>query len=262
MNSQLVTAIGLASSPIAVCLTDSKPEGALQFKEGGWGCVAAAMVGVSKGRIAAFDRKTCGCPAGGTGLGFGNQYERCHFAIEDLLSTGNPEIAARLQRRSRMAEGERFLRSPEHVRRWLATVPFTEVPADFVVMKPLGLAAEGEEPALVVFLVTPDQLSALVCLSDYGRGSGDSVVAKFGGACQSILFGYAEAQRAQPRGVIGFFDIAQRGRLGRDLLSFTAPYALFREMESNVTGSFLEMEDWQKLRARQDAGDPEPHDRR
>ena len=262
MNSQLVTALGLASSPIAVFLTGSKPEGALQFKEGGWGCVAAAMVGVSRGRIAAFDRKTFGCPGGGTGLGFGNQYEQCRFAIDDLLSTGNPEIAARMQRRSRMAEGERFFRSQEHVRRWLATVPFTEVPSDFVVMKPLDQIVEGEPPALVVFLVNPDQLSALVCLSDYGRGSGDSVVAKFGGACQSILFGYAEAQRAQPRGVIGFFDIAQRGRIGRDLLSFTAPHALFLEMESNVAGSFLELEDWQELRARQGTGDPGPRDRR
>lgn len=262
MNSQLVTALGLASSPIGVILTNSKPDEALQFKEGGWGCVAAAMIGVSKGKAAVFDRRTFGCPGGGTGLGFGNQYEQCHFAIEDLLSTGNPEIAARLQRRSRMAEGERFFQSPEHVRRWLATVPFTEVPADFVVMRPLGQIAESEHPVLVVFLVNPDQLSALVCLSDYGRGSGDSVVAKFGGACQSILFGYAEAQRDRPRGVIGFFDIAQRGRIGRDLLSFTAPYALFREMESNVAGSFLEMEDWRELRARQGTGDAGPGDRR
>jgi len=251
MDSKLVTALRLASSPVAVFLTNDKPVEALRFREGAWGCVAASMVAVSKGRTAVFDRRTFGCPGGGTGLGFGNQYEQCGFAIEALLSTGSRETAARLQRRSRMAEGERFFKSPAVVRRWLNSVPFTEVPSEYVVMKPLEDVAEGEKPALVVFLVNPDQLSALVVMSDYEHGTGDSVVARFGGACQSILFGYAEARRDRPRGVIGFFDIAQRARVDRDLLSFTAPYSLFLEMEANVEGSFLEMEDWLELQARQ-----------
>ena len=88
-------------------------------------------------------------------------------------------------------------------------------------------------------------------MADYERGSGDAVVARFGGACQSILFGYAESRRDCPRGVIGFFDIAQRMHVGPDVLSFTVPYSLFLEMEANVDGSFLEMEDWRRLQARQ-----------
>jgi uncharacterized protein (DUF169 family) len=251
MNSRLVTALRLASSPVAVFLTDEKADGALQFKDGAWGCVAATMVAVSKGRTAVFDRKTFGCPGGGSGLGFGNQYEQTDFDIVSLLSTGSPEGAARLQRRSRMAEGERFFKSPTQVRAWLSTVPFTDVPTEYVVMKPFDHIAGDERPSLLVFLVNPDQLSALVVLSDYQRGTGDSVVARFGGACQSILFGYAEARRDRPRGVIGFFDIAQRLRIDRELLSFTAPYSLFLEMEASVEGSFLEMEDWRELQARQ-----------
>ena len=66
MQSKLVNAIALATSPIAVILTDEKPEAALQFKEGGWGCVAATMLGVSKGKTAVFDRQSYGCP--GTGV--------------------------------------------------------------------------------------------------------------------------------------------------------------------------------------------------
>ena len=89
------------------------------------------------------------------------------------------------------------------------------------VLKPLEQTSPDDQPALVVFFVNPDQLSALVVLADYERGSGDAVVARFGGACQSILFGYAEARRDRPRGVIGFFDIAQRRHVGRDVLSFT-----------------------------------------
>jgi uncharacterized protein (DUF169 family) len=253
MNSRLARELRLASSPVAVILADHKPAHATQFREYAWGCVAASMVAVSKGRMAAFDRRTFGCPGGGTGLGFGNQYEQTGFDIVSLLSTGSPESALRLRRRSRMNEGERFFKTPDHVRRWLEAMPFTEVPTEYVVLKPLEQIADDEVPTLVVFLVNPDQLSALVVLADYPRGTGDSVVVRFGGACQSILFGYAEAQCNPPRGVIGFFDIAQRIRVDRELLSFTVPYSMFLEMEANVEGSFLEMGDWRELQARQPA---------
>jgi uncharacterized protein (DUF169 family) len=250
MESKLIRALRLASSPVAVILTDRRPEHALQFKEHAFGCVASSLLAVARGRTAVFDRRTFGCPGGGTGLGFGDQYQQCAFAIEELLSTGGREAGARLQRRSRMADGERFFKSPQQVRAWLGTLPFTEVPSTYVVMTPIEQTPEDEKPTLVMFLVNPDQLSALVVLSDYQHGSGDSVGARFGGACQSILFGYAEAQRAHPRGIIGFFDIAQRMHVDRELLSFTVPFAMYLEMEASVEGSFLEMEDWQQLRAR------------
>jgi hypothetical protein len=37
-----------------------------------------------------------------------------------------------------------------------------------------------------------------------------------------VLFAYSEAKRERPRGVVGFFDIAQSMRVDRELLSFTA----------------------------------------
>jgi hypothetical protein len=51
--------------------------------------------------------------------------------------------------------------------------------------------------------------------------------------------------------VIGFFDISRRHQVGREILSFTVPYALHREMEAAVPDSFLGTVVWQKLRARQ-----------
>jgi uncharacterized protein (DUF169 family) len=251
MHSKLIDALCLAGSPVAVVLTDEKPDGALQFKEGRWGCVGTTLTAVAKGRTAVFDRATFGCPGGGVGLGFGDQYEQCGFAIEPLLSHGDAEIAAKMQRSSKMGEGERFFRSPDLVHSWLETLPMTDVPTEFVVLKPLELVTAEEKPEMLVVLVNADQLSALVVMSDYGRGSGASVIVRFGGACQSIIFGYAEAQRERPRGVIGFFDIAQRSHVSRETLSFTLPWALFEEMEGNVPGSFLEMEDWRELQKRQ-----------
>ena len=71
MNSQLVNALRLKMQPVAVILTNDKPAAGLQFKEGSMrGCVGAMLVTASKkNRIAFFDRKTFGCPGGGTGLG-------------------------------------------------------------------------------------------------------------------------------------------------------------------------------------------------
>jgi hypothetical protein len=39
--------------------------------------------------------------------------------------------------------------------------------------------------------------------------------------------------------------------VSRETLSFTAPWTLFLEMEANVEGSFLEMDDWRELQQRQ-----------
>ena len=66
----------------------------------------------------------------------------------------------------------------------------------------------------------------------------------------SILFAHAQAESDNPRGVIGFFDISQRGKIAKDLLSYTVPYRMYREMEDSVEASFLRTSAWQKLRER------------
>jgi hypothetical protein len=53
-----------------------------------------------------------------------------------------------------------------------------------------------------------------------------------------------------PSAVIGLFDISQRGKVDRELLSYTMPYRMFLEMESSVEESFLRTAAWRKLRER------------
>ena len=148
---------------------------------------------------------------------------------------------------SAMAEGERFYKNPELSRKWVHSLPFTDVPTEYVVFKPWERVTAQEKPELIIFFVNGDQLSALVIMADYHRGTNKSIAAPFGAACQSILFGYAEAKKENPRGIIGFFDISQRLVIDRETLTFTVPYRLFREMEANVEGSFLERNTWQEL---------------
>jgi hypothetical protein len=128
MNSELVNALKLKMQPVAIILTDDKPEDGLHFKEGSMGgCVAVMLVAASKkSRIAFFDRKSFGCPGGGTGLGFGDRYGK--FPIDCLLSYGNEEIAAQMgSKGSYMLQGERFFKNPELARKWVDSLPMTDV---------------------------------------------------------------------------------------------------------------------------------------
>ncbi|MGD9209393.1 MAG: DUF169 domain-containing protein [Desulfobacteraceae bacterium] len=252
MNSKLIKALKLKMQPVAIFLTDEKPDKGLHLKEGSkGGCVATLLVTVSKkGRVAYFDRKTFGCPGGGTGLGFGDRYGK--LPVDFLLSTGNKEIAAQMGRGgSAMAEGERLYKSPELVRTWIDSLPMTDVPTEYVVFRPWEQVSEEDKPELIVFFTNADQLSALVVMMDYDRGTNESVAAPFGAACQSILYGYAEAKKEYPRGIIGFFDITKRALVDRETLTFTVPYKMLKKMEANVEGSFLDMNAWKKIQERQ-----------
>jgi uncharacterized protein (DUF169 family) len=247
MPTKLPEALALHHPPLAILLTDTRPAEATQFQQGKFGCVAAMLLASSKGKTVIFDRQTYGCPGGGTGLGFGEAYKG--FPLDCLLSTGGPAQLGN-GRTQDFGEGERFFQNPLTVRRWMDQLPIQDVPTQYIVVKPLDQVMEHEQPALVYFLVNPDQLSALVFLANYRRGDLEPVTAPWGAACQSILFALAELERERPRGIIGFFDISQRHRIDRDVLSFTVPWALFEEMEGNVEGSFLETEAWGKIRGR------------
>jgi uncharacterized protein (DUF169 family) len=247
MDSRIAEAIALKHSPVAILLTDTRPEGAAQFKEGSRGCVASMLSAADGGRVAVFDRKTFGCPGGGTGLGFGNCY--AGFAIDRLLSTGG-KIELPNGQVFDGGEGERFFDSPEVAARWVEALPYRDVPTEFIVFKPLDQVVEGEDVSLVLMLVNPDQLSALVTLAGFRRGGINNTVSPWGAACQSIFFAHKEAESDSPCGVIGFFDLSQRGKIARELLSYTMPYSLYLEMESGVDDSFLSHAIWQKLRNR------------
>ncbi|HEX3032307.1 MAG TPA: DUF169 domain-containing protein [Bacillota bacterium] len=247
MESYLGEALKLKFSPVAIILTDEKPEQGLHFKEGAWGCVGSMLIAASKGRSAYFDSKTFGCAGGGVGLGFGGYGQ---FPIEYLLSTGNQELAEKMGGNPAIAEGERFFKSPGVARKVMSQLPMTRIPAAYVVFKPLDQLEPGQQPKLVIFFVNPDQLSALVVLAGYDHENIEASRAPFGAACQSIIFGYEEDQQDQPQGIIGFFDISQRTKVDPDILSYTVPYKMYLRLEGNARGSFLDSHAWHEVRER------------
>jgi hypothetical protein len=55
MDSVLASELKLRYAPVAILLSNDKPTGALQFKEGTWGCVVAMFSAAARGKSAVFD---------------------------------------------------------------------------------------------------------------------------------------------------------------------------------------------------------------
>ncbi|MNC17211.1 hypothetical protein D3C75_650840 [compost metagenome] len=241
MESRLVKDLGLQFEPVAVVLSDEKPEGALQSKEGRWSCAIPLFLAATKGRTAVFERKTTGCPGAKAGLGFG-QFPNYPGGIEYFLSVGQPG----------RFEGEGYLKNPELGEDFVQCLPITELPCRYVIMKPLAqVDASAEKPELIIFYVNTNQLSALTVLANYYRPGIENVMIPFGSGCQSVfLLPYAESQKENPRAVVGLLDITVRPMVGADMLSFAVPYPMYLDMEEQAEGSFLQKELWHKIAAK------------
>ena len=248
MKCKIADLIKLKGLPVAVLLSNNKPNEGIQFKENIWGCVASMLsASASKGKTAYFDRQTYGCVGGGVGLGFGNTYEG--FPIEYLLSTGQKESVDGTRKTRKLEQGEHYIKTPELAKNFVECLPMRDVHEKYVIFMPLEMVKD-EKPESIVFFVNPDQISALVVLANYGRAKNDNVIAPWGAACQTVLFSYNEGEKENPRAILGYFDLAARKHVDKNILSFTVPYKMFLEMEGNVEGSFLEMEEWQNLSSR------------
>ena len=268
MESRIAARVHLHHQPVALLWSDEKPEGAKQFQEGRWGCILWLATGAAKGNPAVCDIRTFGCIGGGVGMGFGEQYKYfrggeegfCRFLSSGNDATEEGRLAAERARPFMRAEayddflhGERYLKSPEETRSFLDALPMRMIPTRYVVFKPLSLVdRDRETPKTILFFADPDQLSALVILANYGRGSNDNVIMPYAAGCQNIgIYPYREAEAEKPRAVVGLTDLSARvfvrQQLGPNYLTFAVPFSMFEEMEGNVEGSFLERETWRAL---------------
>ncbi len=268
MDSAIAKAMKLKFQPVALLWSDELPPDAMQFAEGKWGCVMWLVASAAKGRTAVCDRKTFGCQGGAVGVGFGNEYRNFAGGEEGFfhfLSTGNDATEAGRQAAEKVkpylrkeaydnfVHGERYRKSPDLVRKFVQNLPIVDIPAKYVVFKPLSGVDRGKEsPQTIIFFADPDQLSALVVLANYGREDNDGVIIPHAAGCQTIgIYPYREAKNGKQRAVVGLTDLSARVHMNRqlapNLMTFAVPLALFDEMEGNVEGSFLGRHTWQSL---------------
>ncbi len=241
MHSEIALRLKLRYSPVAILFTNEKPAGALEFLEKRRGCVVSMLTAVAKKeREAVFSRRTFGCPGGIVGLGFGNSHPTFPGGFDYFLSTG---------RGVGYPDGEAYKKTPELAQTFQEVLPYTDIPYEYVSFKPLSAVdLTKESPKIIVFYANPDQLSGLVVLANYNRPGNDNVTIPFGAGCHSIcLIPWHEAAQPQPRAVVGMTDITARPYIDADLLSFSIPYSMFRDMEDSIPGSFLDKHDWLKV---------------
>jgi hypothetical protein len=186
----------------------------------------------------AFDASRIGCGGGKRYLGF-TQELRPEF--EYFLSCGIP---GRL-------EGERYKRSPELVREFIARAPRFVAPAERIVFKRWDALEGSDAPEVVIFFARADVLSGLFSLANFDMAEPNAVFAPFAAGCGSIVqYPYLERSAAAPRAVLGMFDVSARPYIPGDRLSFAVPLTRFAAMIESMEESFLITHSWEKVRQR------------
>ena len=229
---------GGAEIPITFYYTDAADRADLAPEPAGHECLLGPLARVRHGESMAFDVSRIGCAGGKRYLGFAQEL-RPEF--EYFLSCGIPG----------KLEGERYKRSPEIVREFVARAPRFVAPAKRIVFKRWDALEGSDTPEVVIFFARADVLSGLFTLANFDMAEPNGVFAPFAAGCGSIVqYPYLERSAATPRAVLGMFDVSARPYVPGDRLSFAVPMARFAAMIENMEESFLITHSWEKVRQR------------
>lgn len=267
MRSKISEYLNLKTEPVVTIWSDEAPEDKIQFQKNKRGCIISLMTAAANGKTAVVDAETFGCPGGGVGLGFGNQYKNFPGGTDcfaRFLSNGNKgypkgeEVADQMSGKApehfvhEFLHGERYAKNPEIVEDFMDELGFMDIPAKYTIFKPLSKIEENEKPVSVTIFCNAHQLSGLTVLCNYFRKGVNNVEAPFGAGCQSAgILVYKEQNSENPKGIIGLMDITARNvaknSLGDNLMSFSMTFDLFRKMEEEAGESFLTTDNWKNL---------------
>ena len=233
--NQFCETLGLKESPLGIYYTNDKPEG-ITPKTGTHLCMIGFLKQARKsGKTVYFDKSHFGCPGGAYYMGF---LESPRPDIEYFLSCGIPG----------QMEGERYVKTPELAGKYIEKMKPRPASATYCVFKSIERFQRDAKPEIVVFFVSPDILSGLFTLTNYSLERTDGVHTPFGSGCSTILtHPLKEAEKEDPRAVLGMFDVSARPMVEKDILTLSMPYPIFLRLLEDASGSFLQTESWRKV---------------
>ena len=146
--------------------------------------------------------------------------------------------------------GERYLPSPEAMRKFLDKVNPRKAPAKYCIFKPLSLFSEGEAPEFVVFFARPEVLTGLFTHTTFTTGEVDSVASPFGAGCTNILaWPLFYKEQGLEKAVLGGFDPSARKFMKTDELTFTVPWSPYQKMLQALPESMFNVgKEWSVVR--------------
>ena len=252
---ELCRLLGLQDLPLAIFYTDDKPTDGIHPESGFvprdedlkdpevnfdnrmsiFPCVMAYIRRARRTGVTAwFDEEHFGCGGGGLYLGCA---ERSPL-IPAIVSTG---IEGKI-------EGERYMKSPELVDKFLDEMNLEPAPAKYCVFKRMDKLEENEEPQVVAFFANPDQISGLVNLLCFSLEDWNSVSTPFGAACTTLVtFPFKEIGKEKPKAILGGFDISARPFVESDFMSLAMPAKVFAKILADMDDAFLETKSWQRV---------------
>ncbi len=202
----------------------------------GWHCFVADLAAVRKGKSLCVDEPALGC---------GKRF--CGFPVpqrpnfEYFLSCGIPG----------KMEGERYKKTPEIVKQMLQVWPDWQAPEKYLVLKRWDKLVETDLPEAAVFFAKPDILSGLFTLANYEETDLFGVIAPFSAGCGTLIqYPFLENQKANPKCVLGMFDVSARPCVAADELTFAAPMKKITRMIANLEESFVITRSWDKVMRR------------
>lgn len=149
-------------------------------------------------------------------------------------------------------EGERYLPSPDSMRRLLNDIDIQPAPAPFCAVKPISLSGE-EQPLLVSFHCRAETLTGLAMLAGFALDDHNAVAMPFGSGCANIFaWPLHYRRRGLRKAVIGGADPSCRPFMGVDELSFTVTSDVLLAMQEAFPRSFLTGKTWTGVRKKID----------
>ena len=227
-----------SSLPIVFFYTGETGEVELASPPEGTNCLICHLQAVREGKSLAFHKDNLRCGGARRSLGFSPQMGP---NFKYFLSCGLPGEV----------EGERYKQSPELVEAYLKNQKTLEAPEEYIVFKRWDALEPDDEPAVVIFYASPDELSGLFTLASFDESEPDGVIAPFGSGCSTIVQApYLEGSSARPRAVLGMFDVSARPCVPGSQLTFSIPWSKFTRMLNNMDESFLITHSWQRVQPR------------